>query len=582
MPTWAASSCTSPALLTTPGRGTEECALTIHPHRGAEVKRQQWAALGLLCTGLASGTAWAQWPKTMDGFPALLQERLAPLERSLAGQGVVLAKACDPAEELERQAAALPKPAAEDLRQFCQLSSLKEAASKLKPTDPPPEAVMLKAARDAQAKVDKLRAKFQTAYERGDTGASVAIDLNDFSRVGTGADRATVSAEVRRWAQDAERLPRTFRKSLSAAQAEADKLVKAAITYLACEEPGRYACQQEPLVTGMIAKLAFDQHHDAADKADADLSTAAYGLAVIKQQPDIRPEQLPGAVAFRKLLDSNPDVKSYFGGDAVGITAGAQDSNLSFRYVWEGDGKWLGRLNRSSLVFSAPTNKDKSGVTRFADSTDALQNLASVKYGFQLTNMPFRFPAIGTLNDFGFSVAAAQDTRSHYLSDPATPVQVTKVEKSYVVVSLGVKWVFLANPTSDYKTLLVFGQESQRRYKNSDVQTRCPVDPTGTAATLVGCYTGSWGAPKRTYGRLVSLEIRQHMPAFDVGLRIKQDLETDKVDAEVPFYLFRTNDGSAKKNPFAAGIVISRSSGEAGLKWGVFVSAPLQFLRPDR
>jgi hypothetical protein len=536
--------------------------------------------MGLLCSGLASGTAWAQWPKTMDGFPAQLQGRLKPLEHSLPGQGVDLAKDCDPAQE--RKVAALPKLVADELREFCRLSSLKEAASKLKPTDPPPEAVMLKAARDAQAKVDKLRAKFESAYERGDAGTSVAIDLNDYSRVGSGADRATVSAEVRRWAQEAERLPRTFRRSLSSAQAEADKLVKAALSYLDCEEPDRYQCRQEPLVTGLIAKLAFDQQHGAAEKADADLSTAAYGLAVIKQQPDIRPEHLPAAVAFRKLLDSNPDVASYFGGDAVGITAGAKDSNLSFRYVWEGDGKWLGRLNRSSLVFSAPTNKDKSGVTRFADSTDALQNLASVKYGFQLTNMPFRLPLTGTLNDFGVSLAAAQDSRSYYLSDSATPLQVTEIKKSYVVLSLGVKWVFLANPTSDYKTLLVFGHDTQRSHKNSDVQTRCPVDPAATTAALVGCYTGSWGAPTRTYSRLVSLEIRQHMPAFDIGLRIKQNLSNDKIDAEVPFYLFRTNDGSAKKNPFAAGIVLSRSSGEAGLKWGVFVSAPLQFLRPDR
>lgn len=547
--------------------------------------------VGSLGLWLWCAPAQAAWPQSMDGAAEQLQRRLdAATAQRQAREAEITQLLATPAvsaagvERLRTLRSEQARGEADIARQTRALQAVKAQA--VKPGDPPPKAVVLQAAAQAQDKVDKLRSQFKSAYDRGDGSTAAALSTGPYERLGSGADQSAVGQAARAWADEARQLPGQIRQALSQAQAEADRLVEAALAFKACEDIDGTACadtRATALLDGVIAKTAFDEHHRVAGEKDKALSTATFGLEVIKSQPDIDPQNLPAALAFRRLLDSNADVQSYFGSDAVGVTAGAADANLSFRYVMNLDGKTLlNRRSRLSLIFSAPTNKDKSGVTRFIDSADALKNLASVKLAWQLTNAPFKLPAIGTLNDFGIAVAAAQDSRSHYTVDSSTPTLATEVKKNYTAVSLGLRWVFLMNPESDYKTLLVLGHDSQRSFKSGDVQTRCPTDPATATAGLVGCYTGTWGAPVRSTSRVVGIELRQHMPAFDIGLKLKQNLGNDKIDAELPLYLLRTHDGSAKKNPFSAGVVLSRSSGEPGLKWGLFVSLPLAFVRPER
>lgn len=441
------------------------------------------------------------------------------------------------------------------------------------------EADVLKASAEAQDRVDKLRVKYKTAFERGDAGTAVAIGLPRYDDLGQGPDAVGVGEAARRWARSSQGEPAVLRKAISNAQQTADKLVELALARRECPIADN-ACVEPKVLDGLSALVDFERHVADADKADKRLSEAALGLEIIKSEPKISRTDLGRAVAFRQLLDANPDVKSFFGGDAVGFSAGSADSTLSFRYVMDLDGALIGRRNRVSLVFAAPT--DKNGSARLVDSVDKLKNLTSVKLGWQLTNAPFELPGTGTLNDFALGLTAAQDSRSYYTTDAAAPTTATKVEKSYTALSLSARWAFLAHPESRWKTLMVLGHDGQRSFKNGDLETRCPVDPSTGAPGLVGCFTGSWGAPVRSYSRLMTLEVRQHMPAFDIGLKLKHDLKTDKLDTEIPIYLIRNIPDDAKKTPFSAGISLSRSSGDTGIKWGLFVSAPLSFGRPER
>lgn len=441
------------------------------------------------------------------------------------------------------------------------------------------EATVLKASAEAQDRVDKLRVKHQTAFERGDAGTAAAISLPGYDNLGRGADGVAVGETARQWARRAQEHPNALRQHISKAQRMADRLVDVALARREC--PGQdNTCVERRVLDGLAALVDFEQHVADADRIDKQLSEAGLGLDIIKAQPGITHTDLGQAVAFRQLLQSNPDVKSFFGGDAVGFSAGSADSTLSFRYVMDLDGALIGRRNRVSLIFAAPT--DKSGSARLVDSVDKLKNLTSVKLGWQLTNAPFELPGTGTLNDFALGLTAAQDSRSYYTTDAATPTTASQVEKSYTALSLSVRWAFLANPASHWKTLMVFGHDSQRSFKNGDSETRCPVDPSTAAPGLVSCFTGSWGAPVRSYSRLATLELRQHMPAFDLGLKLKHDLKTDQLDAEIPIYLIRTIPDDAKTTPFSAGISLSRSSGDASIKWGLFVSAPLSFGKPQK
>lgn len=441
------------------------------------------------------------------------------------------------------------------------------------------EADVLKAAAESQDRVDKLREKDKTKFERGDAGTAAAIGLPAYDDPSQSADRGAVSEQARRWARAAQQRPRDLSRSISKAQDKANALVEIGLARRECESKDS-ACVERLVLQGLSELFDFEQHVAEADLADKQLSEAALGLDIVKAQPGISRKALGEAVAFRQLLQANPDVKSFFGGDAVGFSAGSADSTLSLRYVMDLDGAVIGRRNRLSLIFTAPT--DKSGSARLVDSVDKLKNLTSVKLGWQLTNAPFQLPGTGTLNDFALGLSAAQDSRSYYTADAATPTTASKVDKSHTALSLSVRWAFLAHPESRWKTLMVFGHDSQRSFKNGDEETRCPVDPATSAPGLVGCFTGSWGAPVRSYSRLATLELRQHMPAFDIGLKLKHDLKTDKVDAEIPIYLIRNIPDDAKTTPFSAGVSLSRSSGDAGVKWGVFVSTPLSFGKPGR
>ncbi len=468
-------------------------------------------------------------------------------------------------------------------RDRCEFASpaLKVVLSQLdpKPGDPPPDAVMLLAATKAQDQVDKLRVKAKDAYDRGDRATAIAIELPEYSSLGAGADRAAVEKNVREWARLGRENPRKLKQAVGAAQRVADRLVSAALELRMCD-PQERACADRPLVIGLVANAIFVQYVKRANDMDEQLSAADLGLSEVKKRPRIGNEELKDAVAFRKLLESNPDVNSFFGAEAVGFRVSTIASTVSLRYVHDSDGNVLGRRNRFSLIFSAPTNKD--GVARFVDSADALNNLAQVKAVWQLTNAPFKLPGIGTLNDFALGITAAQDVRSYFVEDAANPIKPTEFKKSFVVPSVGIRWAFLANPTSDYKTLLLLSYDAQRRFKNGVEETRCPRDPSSTTAGLARCFTGSWGEPVRVFSRLLGFELRQHMPVFDIGLKVKQDLASDKVDVEIPLYLIRSTSNASTTAPFAAGISVSRSKGDAAPRWALFVSAPLSFSKPDR
>jgi hypothetical protein len=536
---------------------------------------------------LATGFATASQPDTATSFIADLDKQIAATTAGtrpalklewLKQRAVLLQQRVCRTDGAGAATAAKP-PSRDCARALASLVELQKAVAIQKDTELDDGAISELAA-GAQVKLDKLRLKAKDALERGDSGTATAIDLPAYDDLGSGAGKAKVQARARIWARDAQSKPRELRQAIALAQDEADELVDMALDRRECGRDDR-ACIDRQVARGQVAQSALELQLAKAEAADKALSEAKLGLQSLKAKPRSEDQDLKTDVAFRALLDSNPDVKSFFGGGAVGFSAGAADSTVTLRYAIDQDGSWLGRRNRLSLIFTAPTNKD--GVTNFVSSgADALRNLTSAKLAWQLTNAPFVLPGTGTLNDFAVGLSVAQDTRKYYVLDPTNPTKPNETSNSFTVPGLSIKWAFLANPTKAWKTLLVFGHDTQRGYKNGVSETRCPTDPAATAPALVSCYTGVWGAPTRQTTQLVGLELRQHMPAFDLGLKVKQNLKNDKVDAEIPIYLIRNIPDQAEKTPFTAGVSLSRSTGDKGVKWGLFVSAPLSFGKPDR
>jgi hypothetical protein len=430
---------------------------------------------------------------------------------------------------------------------------------------------VLKTAIDAQDAVDKLREKAKDAYDRGDRATAIAMDLPSYESMGFEITRANAKL----WAERAQSQPAELKRAVRAAQAEADQLVRLALERRTCGAD--QACLGRTLLNGEIAKEVFDRHVKRATEANDRLSEAEFGLAAVREDPNIRETPLKNDIAFRKLLNDNPDVKSFFGGDAAGVSAGpgAADSTVAFRIVKDFKGS---SRTRMSFIVTAPTNKDKSA--SFINSADAFKNLASVRVALQRTNKPFELLGLGPVNDFAVGLTAAQDSRSYYLVDANDPTMANKHERNFSAVGLGIRWALLFNPASDYKTLLLFGYDRQRSYVSDPSEVRCR--PPSTTPALLNCYEGIWGEPVKTFSSVLGMEVRQHTPAFDVGLKLKHNRKTEKLDVEIPLYLTKLFDTNKEKTPYSAGISLSRSTGDKGLTWALFVSTPLQFSKPDR
>ena len=121
--------------------------------------------------------------------------------------------------------------------------------------------------------------------------------------------------------------------------------------------------------------------------------------------------------------------------------------------------------------------------------------------------------------------------------------------------------------------------DAQRVHEDGPAAIRCPVDPTAAPA-LATCTNGPLGIPTRAYSRVFGLELRSIFDKFGVGFKATHSREDSKLTLDLPIYLVRDKDDA--KTPLTGGVNFSWTKDGAGLKVGVFISAPLSLSKPDR
>lgn len=440
--------------------------------------------------------------------------------------------------------------------------------------------VLTKAAAEAQTVVDGLRKKAAKVYDIADPATANAVGL-PYGKLGPVNDKAEaedVHKSALVWGRSALDAPAEVRSAVRAAQQAANRLVEEALAMNQCPADDA-ACVATHAAAAKAAQVALDDRKTAAERLYKDLETAGFGLAALESNHQFNAKLLRQQVDFRRVLDTNPDVKSYFGGDAIELSAGNAEGNSSIR--WTIPLKSVSdsfRAYRLSLIGTTPTGDGQR--TELWNSADKLTGKTRLDVVFQNTNPAFHLGSRNYVNDLAFGVSVARSEHS-YLLPTDKPTELKPVDQTYSDYGLGVKWAFLQT-FEKRKGLLILSLNRQWAHTASEEEAsiRCPIDPQATVAGLATCTQGILGAPTRKATWLWGLDYR-YSGKFDIGLNLKRSND-HKTSVDVPIYLVRNKDDEENGMPFSGGISLGWKTGASGLRWGVFVSAPLSFSKPPR
>lgn len=433
------------------------------------------------------------------------------------------------------------------------------------------EALLLEAAQ-AQDAVDKLRAKAAKAYDQGDLATAAVLTTKPATTPGVKA--AALQGSATEWTAQALTHPRQARREVAQAQTAADLWVRQSIELQACEtaatpNPKQPHCQQLQFEAASQAKLAFEQAKATAMATLKALDTAQYGLETRKLDPDASPQAINNAIELRKLLQSNPDVKSFFGADGIALSASAAGANAVIRKTW-GDNTLTGN-NRFSFIASTP--KSGSGLSGFVDEADQLKNKTSLALAWSRTRSETRLIS-NAIVDYSLGLTWARDERSYL--EATTPLSLVEHKATFDDWAVNSQ---LAALLPGQNNLLLLNASKQRVRKDGPSATRCPVDPL-LGPSLATCTTGPLGMPKRAYDTVFSLEYRSVFDNFGLGFKATHSRRDDKLTLDMPVYFIR--DQGHEKTPLTGGINLSWTKDGTGLKVGIFIAAPLGLSRPER
>ena len=423
--------------------------------------------------------------------------------------------------------------------------------------------LLLKAA-GAQAAVDKLRAKAAGAYDQGDAATAAVLATEPPQ----GKPDEALAASAKTWTKAALDHPRQARDQVRSTQTAADSLVKKSLELRACAAEDT-VCQRLHFDAAAEASLSFEKARLAAKATLDALDTAQFGLESRKFDPNASVQAIANAIELRKLLQSNPDVKSFFGEDAIGLSATNAGTNATIRWTM-GNTQLLGK-DRFSLIASTP--KSDSGLSGFVNEADKLKNkttLAAIWHRTRSENRLFG----NAIVDYSLGVTWARDERTYF--EASSPLKLVETKVAFNDWAVNSQFAALLPGNNN---MLLMTLAKQRVREDGKAAIRCPVDP-GLTAGLVTCTSGPLGPPTRAYNQLSSLELRSVFDKFGLGFKATHSREDNKLTLDMPVYLVRDLDNA--KAPLTGGINFSWTKDGTGLKVGVFISAPLTLEKPDR
>lgn len=446
---------------------------------------------------------------------------------------------------------------------------------------------LVDAASTAQQGVDDLRTRLAKVYDKGDAGTAAALGL-DYSGLGPEAQKPEARQRAQGWAETARTAPGKARQAVSAAQDAADLLVRRALQLKACAADQGASCARAWIEEAQQARQALQAHGDIAKRQLEDLDMARYSLAELKARPNSPPDVLADAVHFRRLLDRNPDVKSFFGGDTVGLSAGASGTSATVRYTMDTPSPFGN--SRFTFIASSPTVD--GGLTTIYDTADKFEDKARLTVAFQTTRAGTRYETLNVIQDGAVGFTLARDERKYLVPGDQGPAQWAQKTRGYTDWGLGGRYVLMLNPATGTRMLQV-GYDVNRTREDGQSIRQCQyalgnypdkevAGKTIDVVSLGPCVEGPVGPPAKVYDRMVTLGFKQKFKKFDLGLSVKHSLIDHLTDVELPVYFIGNLDDKDNGQPLSGGLVARWSSSPKipGLRWGLFVSAPLDFKSP--
>ncbi|MBN8487817.1 MAG: hypothetical protein J0M20_08860 [Burkholderiales bacterium] len=447
-------------------------------------------------------------------------------------------------------------------------------------TAPGPQAKVFVRAAEMDDQVVKLQAAADAAKATGNTAIDAALKV----RIAPKAS-PVLTQRYDTWTTDARTLPQRLKtEEAPALQAAADSTRRLALeAHKSCLGKTGEACQTTPAYAAAEASLKdYDTALAASTKTKDSLDTARFGLEALariapdkQEDPQIKwDKRLARDIEFRRLLNTDPDIKSFFAGDALGFSAAKVGTDATLRYTMNWG--WDTLVNRLTVLGTVPASAATTSTP--LRSTDGLAGKAVLGLAYQRTSPGFLSEFPNLIYDVSVGAKVARAPLSYLLAD-ANGVY-GEVHQSFVdpEAFVSVAGLFFSDDRPDHMMTLTYREQRVHGYKNASdgVKLRCLDDPQRPSGKPLDCITAGLGAPTLLPNRLLSLDMRFDFGKFALAPRLTRSFTARSTAVDLPLYFIR-NKADKTSTGFTGGVSLGWDSARAGINWGLFVSTPLSF-----
>jgi hypothetical protein len=417
------------------------------------------------------------------------------------------------------------------------------------------------AAKDMQAKVEKLKESAKQAFKLSDKAISKSM-----TAYGAVDDHGRQAALMANATNSFEEAVRTQRAS-EGVQTLSNQFMSDVLAVGRCpaSEPACDALRPERLSRAKALDAEIRRRAAESEGALTNVKLAAFKVEADSLRNASAEERL-AALRFLQLVDNNPDVRSLFGGEAVRFSAGKKGSSAAIRIdldrIVDNPGK------DASLIITAPVGSDSSSA--IYSSEDGITSGIKATLAYRFTPRLFKSDRVlDRLFQFGVQATVGYSAHSY-----RSPEDIGVGIKSHSTPwSLGGQLIY-ANAKSTWLHQLGVDYSAERRFADGvDKTTRCPAVPVGQLS--VRCVNAYFESPKDHKGWEFNYTLRFKLGEIALAPSLTYESRTRVKTLAVPVYLI----GDVEKKALSAGVGFGHSSaGRDGIKAKseirVFVSSP--------
>ncbi|WP_457422270.1 hypothetical protein [Roseateles sp. P5_E7] len=404
-------------------------------------------------------------------------------------------------------------------------------------------ASVIAAAQTAQGSATQLKKDAEKAFETGDKAVGRALAEYD-------KHPTAETAKVLQAAQRSRERSLDVYDASQHVQTIANQLAADGLALAKCKAQTPPCPEDDPEVKLRVERglaLADDMAQRKSDskRAFSETKLAAFTIEpAVLRAPD---NQKDDALAFLKLIDSNPDVSSLFGGEAIRLSAGKKGGEASIRVDLD---RFVSNPTKDfSLILTAPVGEGSS--TALYDSGDGVTSGATATLAYRfLPRLLKEGRLLPYLYQFGVQASLGYAAHSYRSADDITQT----MKKRSKPWSLGGQVIY-ANTKATLLHQLGVNYKVETSYADGVTKlTRCPLVPTGQ--TSAACVNAYFQPPEQRAGWELSYNVRFKAGGAALSPSFTYDRRTNVKSYELPIYLI----GDVEKKSLTAGVSLLHSS----------------------